>query len=67
MATSRLKPEPRDFTSGKYKFRTTPSGMLPTDEDIAKVIKDGLPYTSMPGWPNFSETQIQHIIYYLKT
>ena len=23
-ATPRLKPEPRDFTSGKYKFRTTP-------------------------------------------
>jgi mono/diheme cytochrome c family protein len=67
VATPRLKPEPRDFTSGKYKFRTTPSGLLPTDEDIAKVIKDGLPYTSMPGWPNFSETQIQNIIYYLKT
>ncbi len=67
VATARLKPEPRDFVSGKYKFRTTPSGMLPTDADISRVIKQGLPYTSMPAWPNLSDTQIQNIIYYLKT
>ena len=66
-ATSRVLPVPRDFTAGKYKFRTTPSGLLPTDADIAKVIKEGLPYTSMPGWPNFSDSQIQEIIYYLKS
>ena len=51
-ATPRVKPLPRDFTSGKYKFRTTPSGALPTDADLTKVIKDGLPYTSMPDWPH---------------
>jgi len=66
-ATPRLKPEPRDFTSGKYKFRTTPSGMLPTDADLIRVIKEGLPYTSMPGWPMFSDAQIQNIVYHLKT
>ena len=67
IATPRLKPEPRDFTSGKYKFRTTPSGLLPTDADVAKVIQQGLPYTSMPGWPNFSDSEIQEIVYYLKS
>ncbi len=66
-ATSRVKPEPRDFTSGKYKFRTTASGMLPTDDDLRRVIEKGLPYTSMPGWPRFNATQVQNIIYYLKT
>lgn len=66
-ATSRVLPVPRDFTAGKYKFRTTPSGMLPTDADLIKVIKDGLPYTSMPGWPQISDTDIQNIVYYLKT
>lgn len=66
-ATRRVKPRPRDFTSGKYKFRTTPSGMLPTDADLAKVIKDGLPYTSMPGWPQLSDAEIQNVIYYLKS
>ncbi len=66
-ATGRVLPVPRDFTAGKYKFRTTPSGMLPTDADLVKVIKDGLPYTSMPGWPQISDADIQNIVYYLKT
>ncbi|MEE8411693.1 MAG: c-type cytochrome [Acidobacteriota bacterium] len=66
-ATSRVLPVPRDFTAGKYKFRTTPSGKLPTDADLIKVIKEGLPYTSMPGWPQISDTDIRNIIYYLKT
>ncbi len=66
-ATGRVLPVPRDFTAGKYKFRTTPSGKLPTDADLIKVIKEGLPYTSMPGWPQISDTDIKNIVYYLKT
>jgi mono/diheme cytochrome c family protein len=66
-ATGRVKPAPRDFTSGKYKLRTTPSGMLPTDEDLRRVIRLGLPYTSMPGWPQFTDGEVQQIIDYLKT
>ena len=66
-ATGRVKPAPRDFTSGKYKFRTTPSGMLPTDDDLRRVIKIGLPYTSMPGWPNLTDGEIDDVIEYIKT
>lgn len=66
-ATDRVKPQPRDFTAGQYKFRSTPNGTLPTDADIARVIKVGLPYTSMPGWPNFSDQEIQNLVFYLKT
>jgi mono/diheme cytochrome c family protein len=66
-ATPRLKPEPRDFTAGKYKFRTTPSGSLPTDADLTRVIRLGLPYTSMPGWPQFTDQQVRNLVYYLKS
>ncbi|HUP24873.1 MAG TPA: c-type cytochrome [Thermoanaerobaculia bacterium] len=66
-ATPRVKPEPRDFTSGKYKFRSTPSGTLPTDDDLRRAIRLGLPYTSMPGWPAFTDQQVQNLVYYLKT
>lgn len=66
-ATWRVKPQPRDFTSGKYKFRSTPNGMMPTDADVVRVIKEGLPYTSMPGWPMFSDSQIREIVAHLKT
>jgi mono/diheme cytochrome c family protein len=66
-ATTRVKPAPRDFTTGKFKFRTTPTGMLPTDQDLVNVIRDGLPYTSMPGWPMFTDQQVLNIIYHIKT
>ena len=45
-----LLPRPRDFTSGKFKIRTTPSGALPTDDDLRHIIREGMPYTSMPAW-----------------
>ncbi len=64
-----LKPKPRDFTEGKYKVRSTPNGTLPTDEDLERIIRDGMPYTGMPPWPasEISDTELQNIIYYLKT
>ena len=65
-ATPRVQPKPRDFTTGKYKFRTTPNGMLPTDDDLRRVIEIGAPYTSMPGWPNLTSAEIDNVIYYIK-
>ena len=45
-----LAPRPRDFTTGAFKFRSTPSGALPTDRDILLVVTQGLRGTSMTGW-----------------
>jgi mono/diheme cytochrome c family protein len=59
IAAPRLTPLPRDFTAGKYKVRTTPNGALPTDGDLRAVIRDGMPYTSMPGWSHLSDAQVQ--------
>ena len=66
IAASRLLPAPRDFTSGKYKFRSTPFGALPTDDDLRRTIRDGLPYTGMPGFPDLSDTEVRDLLYYLK-
>ncbi len=66
-ATPRVKPKPRDFTTGTYKFRSTPNGFLPTDADLRRAIELGLPYTSMPGWPNLTSTEIDNVIYYIKS
>lgn len=62
-----LNPKPRDFTAGLYKIRSTPSGELPTDEDIFNVITKGMPGTSMPEWSNISEKQRWQIVSYIKT
>jgi cytochrome c553 len=42
-----LDPRPRDFTLGTFKFRTTQSGELPTDEDLFRTVSRGLSGTGM--------------------
>jgi mono/diheme cytochrome c family protein len=66
-ATPHLFPKPRNFTTGKYKVRTTPTGSLPTHQDLVSVIRRGMPYTSMPGWPNFTDQQLSDLAYFLTT
>jgi DMSO reductase family type II enzyme heme b subunit len=62
-----MMPRPRNFTSGKYQIRSTPSGALPTDEDILSVILDGMPGTAMPGWrDHFDDQESRDLVAYLK-
>ncbi len=67
VAAPHLMPRPRDFTSGKFKIRTTPSGKLPTDDDLKHIIKVGMPYTSMPAWPQFSDADLTNLVSYVKS
>jgi mono/diheme cytochrome c family protein len=41
---------PRDFTSGRFKLASVPSGSAPTDGDLARTILAGIPGTSMPAF-----------------
>lgn len=63
----RLKTKPRDFTSGLYKFRSTPSGSLPLDKDIERTILQGVRGTSMLAQRHLSEREILSVTRYLKT
>ena len=49
-AATFLSPLPRDFTAGVFKFRSTPSGSLPTDGDLFRTITRGVRWTAMPTW-----------------
>lgn len=63
-----LRPSPRDFTKGKYKIRTTPSGKLPTDRNLFDAISNGLNGTAMPAWRGIiSDQEISDVAQYLKT
>ncbi|MFQ5854854.1 MAG: c-type cytochrome [Anaerolineae bacterium] len=63
-----LHPRPRDFRRGLYKIRTTPSGAVPTDEDLLRVIRLGMHGTSMPGWDGvLTEEQQGDVVAYIKT
>jgi mono/diheme cytochrome c family protein len=66
-ATPHLLPRPRDFTSGKFKVRSTPTGALPTHQDLVNIIRRGMPYTSMPAWNGLSDQQLSDLAYYIKT
>jgi mono/diheme cytochrome c family protein len=67
VAAPRLLPRPRDFTAGKYKIRHTPSGALPTDDDLRRIIREGMPYTSMPAWNQLSDAQIDELVAAVKS
>ena len=66
-AAPHLRPRPRNFTMGKFKVRTTPNGALPTHQDLVNIIRRGMPYTSMPAWPNFSDQEVANIAYFITT
>jgi cytochrome c oxidase cbb3-type subunit I/II len=51
-----LNPQPRNFTFGVFKSRTTPSGALPRDEDIFRTITRGVRKGQiMPAWGNLQD------------
>lgn len=62
-----LYPKPRDFTLGVYKFRSTPSGSPPTDQDLLRTLKQGIPGTPMPAWDRLSEKELTAMVEYLKS
>ncbi len=64
-ATPHLSPKPRNFTTGKYKIRTTPTGSLPTHQDLVNIIRRGMPYTSMPAWPTLADQEVSDLAYYV--
>jgi mono/diheme cytochrome c family protein len=66
-ATSHLYPKPRDFTTARFKVRTTPNGALPTHQDLVNVIRRGMPYTSMPAWPELSDQEVSDVAYYVQS
>jgi len=66
IAVPMLIVKPRDFTKGIFKFRSTPTGTLPTDEDLYRTISRGVYRTSMPDWALLSERERLAVIEYIK-
>ena len=61
-----LDPRPRDFTAGMYRLRSTPSGELPTDQDLLRTLSHGIPGTAMPGWAGMPEADLRALIVHLR-
>lgn len=62
-----LIPRPRDFSSARYKIRSTETGSLPTDDDLLRSIRQGLPGSAMPGWASvLPDEDIRAVAGYVK-
>jgi len=61
-----VDPKPRDFELGVFKCRSTPTGTLPTDEDLFDTIARGLDRSNMPPWNTFTKQQRADLVAYVK-
>jgi mono/diheme cytochrome c family protein len=64
-----LSPPPRDFTPGVYRLRSTPTGSVPTDDDLYRTVSRGVSGTAMPAWKWFlpDPTDRWALVEYVKT
>jgi mono/diheme cytochrome c family protein len=63
-----LDPRPRDLTTTYYRFRSTPSGSPPRDEDLKRTIRRGLPGSAMPAFgETFTEEQLDDLTHFIAT
>lgn len=58
---------PRDLTVGTFKFRSTSTGCLPTDDDLLRIITEGIPRAGMPSHEDVSLKERKAVIEYMKT
>lgn len=63
---ARLQTRPRDFTSGLFKFRSTPSGALPLDRDLYRTLSEGVHGTSMISQTHLSVDERWAVVQYIK-
>jgi cytochrome c oxidase cbb3-type subunit 2 len=67
MAAHHFKTKPRDLTKGRFKFRSTASGQIPTDADLARTIVQGIPSTGMVPQDHLSDADVRAVIAFVKS
>ena len=65
-AAAGMRPPPRDFSTGVFKFAGVAAGELPSDDDLEALIRNGLAGTPMLAW-DISAGERRAIIQYIKT
>lgn len=58
---------PRNFVAATFKCRSTPTGTLPTDEDLFDSLKRGLVNSNMPSWIELTDQQRADLVAFIKT
>lgn len=67
MAAHHFRTKPQNFRTGRFKFRSTPSGSLPLDKDLFRTITEGVGRTGMIPQIHLDEGDRWAVVSYLKT
>ncbi len=66
-AAARLRTRPADLTTGRYKFRSTASGALPTEGDLLHTLTRGVRGTAMVAQTHIGQAELRAMVAYVKT
>ncbi|MEK0448179.1 MAG: Selenate reductase subunit gamma precursor [Verrucomicrobiota bacterium] len=58
--------KPRSFRTGVFKYRSTPAGKLPTNEDLKRTVRDGVTGTAMGMFTNIRQEELAAVVEYIK-
>ena len=58
---------PRNFVAATYKCRSTPTGTLPTDQDLVDSLVRGLNNSNMPSWITLTDQNRADLVAFIKT
>jgi mono/diheme cytochrome c family protein len=61
-----LKPYPRDYREGWFKFKSTPSKTPPTHDDLVRTLNEGVSGTAMPSFKLLSKSEIDALVEYVE-
>ena len=62
-----VDPRPRDFVAATFKCRSTPTGTLPTDQDLFNSVSRGFTNSNMPHWDSLPAQNRMDLVAYIKT
>jgi cytochrome c oxidase cbb3-type subunit 2 len=61
-AATHLRVTPADFSAGNFKLRSTPSGAMPTNEDLFGTISRGIPGSGMPSFAELTTGERRSLV-----
>jgi mono/diheme cytochrome c family protein len=62
-----LNIQPRNFTAATFKCRSTPTGSLPTEQDLYNTLVRGVVNSNMPSWITLTAQNRADLIAFIKT
>ena len=66
LSATGLRPPPRDFTQGLFKFGGVAAPALPPDSELRRIVRGGLHGTAMLPW-DVNDSDLTDILAYIKT